>query len=87
MSSIDVDWGDGTSQTIGASPPDWSELSDESWTTDAHTYSSTDGIDEYTITMDYNFIHSVVRTQQFVFKEYQGIEKSDEEEILGMMVM
>ena len=79
LSSIDVDWGDGTSQTIGASPPDWSELSDESWTTDAHTYSSTDGIDEYTITMDYNFIHSVVRTQQFVFKEYQGIEKSDEE--------
>ena len=29
--------------------------------------------------MDYNFEHSVVRSYQFVFKEYQGIEKSDED--------
>ena len=74
LNSIDIDWGDGNSETLGLNPI----LVDESWT-DSHTYSQTDGIDEYMITMDYNFDHSVVRSYQFVFKEYQGIEKSDED--------
>ena len=74
LNSIDIDWGDGSSETLGPNPV----LYDESWT-DSHSYSQTDGIDEYMITMDYNFEHSVVRSYQFVFKEYQGIEKSDED--------
>ena len=74
LNSIDIDWGDGSSETLGPSPI----LEDESWA-DSHTYSQTDGIDEYTITMDYNFDHSVVRNYQFIFKEYQGIENSDED--------
>ena len=74
LDSIDIDWGDGSSETLGPNPI----LDDESWT-DAHTYSQTDGIDEYMITMDYNFDHSDVRSHEFVFKEYQGIEKSDED--------
>ena len=31
------------------------------------------------ITIDYNFEHNVVRNQQFVFKEYQGIENGDDD--------
>ncbi|MFL2985338.1 MAG: hypothetical protein ACJZ5B_07640 [Candidatus Poseidoniaceae archaeon] len=74
LDSIDIDWGDGSSETLGPNPI----LDDESWT-EPHTYSQTDGIDEYTITMDYNFDHSVVRSHEFVFKEYQGIENSDDD--------
>ena len=74
LNSIDVDWGDGNSETVGPNPT----LDYDSWS-DSHAYSPTDGIDEYTITMDYNFDHSVVRSYQFVFKEYQGIETSDDD--------
>ena len=75
LESVDVDWGDGSTETF---PHQETNSGMHQWA-DSHTYSQTDGTDEYIITMDYNFDHSVVRSYQFVFKEYQGIEKSDED--------
>jgi len=76
LESIDVDWGDGVTETFDDHQATGGDM--DHWT-NSHTYSQTDGIDEYMITMDYNFEHSVVRSYQFVFKEYHGIEKSDED--------
>ena len=76
LESIDVDWGDGITETFEDNDATSGEM--DYWT-NSHTYSQTDGIDEYTITIDYNFEHNVVRNQQFVFKEYQGIENGDDD--------
>lgn len=70
--SLSIDWGDGTTSNV--------QLTGQQVVEEDHTYSSSaGGNNTHSIDVNYEFENGTYYTHQFVFKEYNGFENSDED--------
>ena len=71
--SLSIDWGDGQVDEVLLTGEQILSLEE------VHSYSSSGVSDTHSIDVNYEFENGIYYTHQFVFKEYNGFENSDED--------